>query len=359
MILSCSEKVVDTPLPNESDEIKFGTIATKGVDGIEDIDNFGVWISMTNVDGASDYVSYLSNERVYPADLSKNLWTYDKTRYWFEDCYFYFIASYPYAPYPDDYSGATENLGVGTFAVLEDTMNGVNRIAYSLNVDTYDEENKTHEGVDILTAFKQVNTSGPAAEWKKAVEMRFRHLLTKVNVIITQDVTSEVADPENHYYITNVSLQGVKTDGQYQITPNNDEENILYSWTYDNNTGSYEKAFEVTEDSKTLLQLGEVSVWGDEEDGGLLMIPQEIKPNSVKICIDYIYELAKDEEQNIQAKEAEIKRLEAYIPASDSWKSNNQITYTIAISSASKIVFLAPEVESWGTPQTGGTIIIQ
>lgn len=360
MILSCSEKVVDTSLPNESDEIKFGTIATKGVDGIEDIDNFGVWISMTNVDGTSDYVSYLSNERVYPTDLSKNLWAYNKTRYWFEDCYFYFIASYPYAPYPEGYPNSTDGLGVGTFQVLEDTQFGVD-FAYSLDVDTYDADTKSHTGVDILTASQYVDTSGEPEEWKKPVKLNFKHLLTKINIKIRQDLRPELGDPDNHYYITKVSLQGVSSTGKYLLIPeytdvNAESTDVASAWLLDNNTGqSYEKTFEISEETKTLKQLGEVSVWGSEDEGGLLLIPQKIEHNSVRLRIDYLYKLDTEDDE----AEPKERYLEAYIPASELWQSNSVITYTLALSNASKITFLAPAIASWGTPQTGGTVIIK
>ena len=52
------------------------------------------------------------------------------------------------------------------------------------------------------------------------------------------------------------------------------------------------------------------------------------------------------------------KLLETYLPEGE-WKAGEKITYSGTIQVDNSIVFDTPKVESWGTEQVGGTIIIQ
>ena len=52
------------------------------------------------------------------------------------------------------------------------------------------------------------------------------------------------------------------------------------------------------------------------------------------------------------------KMLETSLPAGE-WKAGEKVVYTGTIQVDNSIVFDAPQVESWGTEQVGGTIIIQ
>ena len=270
--------------------------------------------------------------------------TYDNTRYWFKDYNYYFVASYPYSTDP-----------AKGFQIQRDTY-GVD-FMYALDVDAYNEDARTDNGVDILTAYNSVNTSGPSEEWLKPVQLNLSHLLTKVNLKISQDTRPELGDPLNNYYIKEVSINGLATDAQYLLVPQEDG-TITGAWLTDNTTNPYVKTFEI--DYEKPLKEGEVSVWGDNTEGGLLLIPQSIAPNTVQIKIDYVYELyIEDTEDTTVTPEREERTFEVYIPASDLLKSNSVITYKLSFSKASKITFLAPEIEQWGTPQTGGTIIIQ
>lgn len=336
---SCSKNEDVPVLPEGGEEITFSNVATKAVNGIEDIEQIGVWAAMTKDGETSDYISILDNERVYPTDDAHTNWVYDNTRYWFENYHFYFIASYPY-----NQNGS----GIGSFQKLEEKYEDILRFAYSLSVDTY--KDNTNTGVDILTTATYVNTS---SEWSRTVTLNMRHLLTKVNFKISQDMREEVGDQNNDYYITKVSLSGLSTNGEYIVLPNGDQ--INQNWRLGNpNNFSYTKSFSGTE---TLRSQGEISVWGNEGsvtgDGGLLLIPQSIPNDKVKIRVEYLYQLA-------QSTEQKPGFVEAYLPASDDlWQSGKRITYRLAIAKPTNIRFLTPTVESWGAPQTGGTIIIK
>ena len=334
---SCSKNEDVPVLPEGGEEITFSNVATKAVNGIEDIEQIGVWAAMTKDGETSDYISILDNERVYPTDDAHTNWVYDNTRYWFENYHFYFIASYPY-----NKNGS----GIGSFQKLEAVLDQTKITYYSLDVDTYDESTFNHTGVDMLTASAYVNTS---SEWSRTVTLNMHHLLTKVNFKISQDMREGVGDPINDYYITKVALSGITTNGEYIVLPNGDH--ISQNWNLENaNNYSYEKAYD---GSQTLRSLGEVSVWGDNGEGGLLLIPQTIPNDKVKIRVEYLYKLQDSEEQKPGF-------VEASLPASDDlWQSGKRITYRLAIAKPTNIRFLTPTVESWGTPQTGGTIIIK
>lgn len=334
---SCSKNEDVPVLPEGGEEITFSNVATKAVNGIEDIEQIGVWAAMTKDGETSDYISILDNERVYPTDEAHTNWVYDNTRYWFENYHFYFIASYPY-----NQNGS----GIGSFQKFEVVQNNITRIGYSLDVDTYNEGTSTHTGVDLLAAATYVNTS---SEWSRTVTLNMRHLLTKVNLKISQDTREEVGDPNNDYYITKVALSGISTNGEYLVIT--DENQIAQEWSLESaNNYSFDKTYD---GSQTLRSQNEISVWEDNGEGGLLLIPQSIPIDKVKIRVEYLYQLA-------QSTEKKPGFVEAYLPASDDlWQSGKRITYRLAIAKPTNIRFLAPTVESWGAPQTGGTIIIK
>lgn len=333
---ACSKNEEAPVLPEGGEEITFSNVATKAVNGIKDIEQIGVWAAMTKDGETSDYISILDNERVYPTDEAHTNWVYDNTRYWFENYHFYFIASYPY-----NQNGS----GIGSFQKFEAIQDNITRIGYSLDVDTYNEEASTHTGVDILTAATYVNTS---TEWSRTVTLNMRHLLTKVNLKISQD-TTEVGDPNNDYYITKVALSGISTNGEYLVIT--DENQIAQEWSLESaNNYSFDKTYD---GSQTLRSQKVISVWEDNGEGGLLLIPQSIPIDKVKIRVEYLYQLA-------QSTEKKPGFVEAYMPVSDDlWQSGKRITYRLAIAKPTNIRFLAPTVESWGAPQTGGTIIIK
>ncbi len=334
---ACSKNEEAPVLPEGGEEITFSNVATKAVNGIEDIEQIGVWAAMTKDGETSDYISILDNERVYPTDDAHTNWVYDNTRYWFENYHFYFIASYPYNQ---------DGSGIGSFKKIEAVQDNINRIGYSLDVDTYNEETSTHTGVDLMAAATYVNTS---SEWSRTVTLNMRHLLTKVNFKISQDTRDEVGDPNNDYYITKIALSGITTNGQYLVLPNIDL--IEQSWNLESpNNYTFERTFDGL---KTLKSLGEISVWGDNGEGGLLLIPQKLPNDRVKIRVEYLYQL----EQSTEQKPGYV---EAYLPATDDlWQSGKRITYRLAIAKPTNIRFLTPTVESWGTPQTGSPIIIK
>lgn len=84
-----------------------------------------------------------------------------------------------------------------------------------------------------------------------------------------------------------------------------------------------------------------------------MLIPQEIAAGGVTVTIEYNYRLNGDPPKD------EEKSIEITLPATDLWQPGRALSYTIALASQSDITLYAPTIEPWGTPQTGGTIIIK
>ena len=319
-VWSCAEKEITPTAPDGSKPIEFGSLSTRAlVDGIEDVNEFGVSCAISNADN-SDYGSIMDNERVYPTDEDHTKWDYENKRYWLEDSHYYFVASYPYVD------------GGGFQPIYNDETGDF--IGYALNVDTNNQ-------IDVLTASEYVDTRDP---WSSTVNFQLQHLLTNVNFRISKDVSSA-----NHYNITKVTLQGVSTEGSYYMIPSKDI--INQGWI------SLERGFfEVIPGDGSLDGNRTLSVWGDY---GLLLIPELTSTNEVELVINYEYQLYVDDSiDDDEEPEIQNKQLRVSVPTDD-WESGQRIVYTLSITDPNRIVFKNVSVEPWGNVQAGGTIIIK
>lgn len=343
LICSCNKKETTPVAPEEATAIEFGKVATKAVEDIGDISNFGVSIAMSNTVSGTDYVSLLNNETVTKV-VSENgtiQWTYNKTRYWLENSHYYFVAS------------ASDQEIEGGFQEVSLTVDGIKHIGYALDVET-----PSDADLDILTAIKYVNTPSDLNSiengWSKTVSLNFTHLLTKVNFKIKQNFTS---DPDNDYYIRKVTVSNIQNKAIYELTPNNGGFAPTMYISNDSSPAAYVKEFT----SPVLLRDAEnkdqnhndaLKVW----DNGLLLIPQDVKANTIRVRIDYDY-LRKGSETS------KPLFIEVYLPVpkndNEKWGSGKHLTYILEIANPTEIKFEAPIIEPWGNPQTGGTVIIK
>ena len=331
-LLGCDRE--HTPnVPAEPSAIGFGNVTTRAVDSVNDIDEFPVWACMA--DPSEDYYApILTNERVYRNPAGSDTWTYDNTRLWIDNSHFFFLSVYSDT---EDYPRFTEY----PFD-LED--NGSQYMGYILDVATPEAAD-----MDLLFAYNYTNTT--LEGYSKTVPMQFGHLMTKFNIQIVQDFDKS---PDFDYYIKNVAVSGIKTTGFFLAMP---YVGGFYSgWNFENAaTTTFEQSFADAPvrlrnpgaaDKKIIL-----SVFGED---GLMLIPQEVVANAIRLRIDYYYDV------NTSDSDLGVERyVEVYLPASTSWESSKAITYKLAISEQTDIKFLAPTIESWGSPQTGGTIIIK
>lgn len=332
-LLACNKEEGVSVTPDESSAIGFGMVTTRAVDSASDIEEFSVWATVSSI-GSTDvsYQPLLTNERVYRNPVGSDTWTYDNTEYWIPNSVFHFFAAYPY------------NIG---FQQLRQERNGVMYTGYWLEVSA----DGSADTEDILTASNVTNTKDEAFDENQYVDLSFTHLLTKFNLTISQNTD---IDPEFEYYVTKVTITGLNSAGVYTVLPIN--ETIYTAWNMENAVPmellkNYESApvclREPDGDGRKSKPL---KVWGED---GLMLIPHEIATNGVMIRVDYLYDVNPDDTDLGQAK-----FIEGYIPAI-TWQSNTSINYNISIANSSFITFEQPTIEPWGSPQTGGTIIIK
>lgn len=279
----------------------------------------------------NNYVAELPEDMIMPPVD----WKYEDTRYWINGIY-HFAAVYP-----------STLTGVVYQAVPPES-------APILTIPAFNVENND----DLLVAFntgengKGINGLTPP----DYVGLSFSHKLTKVNFKIKQD---ELNDPNNNYYITRVVLSGVKNKMTYTATPIADTDgniSLTETWTPSGNTEaletiSIEKSFESVPLKDELGQYVQLSVW---EDDPLLLIPQEVDGETMKITVYYTYDMDGPIDGNGTADMSS----EAVIPAIQ-WQSGMRITYIVPVDEDFDISIGAPTIEPWTYPQPGGTVIIK
>ena len=333
-LLGCSKDDAPTA-PDDLNLIAFGNLSTRArVNGISDVENFGVWATVTSFDELGQinpnqsYKPFMTNEKVYRNPAGSSNWTYDNPKYWINDSYCYFFAAYPY------------NVG---FQELSATQEGLNYTAYSLDVSA----NGSAVTQDILTAFHCTDTREEG--YDTTVPFSFGHLLTKVNFRINQNFD---IDPDFNYYVTKVSITGIKGSGTYMMMPY--ESSYFEYWNMENATPvtlvkEYDTPAPLRDKSLANPKIT-LSVFGND---GVILIPQEIAANTVEIMVNYLYDTnLNDDDLGVP------KSTRAYLPVGQ-WESGKNIVYTLSISNKSNISFLQPTIEPWGALQTGGTIIIR
>lgn len=337
-LLGCSEG--DRGItPATPGAIAFGNVSTR-VDSASEIEEFSVWATVSSItDGAVNpevsYVPILENERVYRNPAGSDTWTYDNTEYWISNSWFHFFAAYPY------------NLGIEQ---IRQAANGQSYTGYFLEVTA----DGTADTQDILvaTCIKDTTSEGMFDMANPpVVPVSFKHLLSKLKLTISQNTD---IDPEFEYYITKITITGICDKGTYMVMPLNNQffETIDTSGS---TTISIEKDYEdapicLREPFGNGRQSKPHKVFGDD---GVMMIPQEIAVDAIEIKVDYLYDVNPDDEDL-----GTPKSKTGYIPAI-TWESNKSYHYNLSIANTSAITFDQPTIEPWGSPQTGGTIIIK
>lgn len=327
-MLGCHKESLPTPAPQDPRAISFDNVSTRA--GLSDLqkDGFGVWASVSSKDANKtvQYEPLLENERVYLKDGS---WIYDNEEYWISNSMFYFFAAYPQDVFTQ------ERLDV----------EGNKFTAYQAEV-TADGTDATK---DILVATNVTDTTEEG--YSTTVKLSFGHLLSKINIKIRQNFD---IDPDFNYYVTKVTITGIKGNGTFAIIPYAND--IMSGWNFDNSqTLTFEKDFSKNPvllrnpDPDAEDKVVVIPIWDD----GLMLIPQTISKTGIKVRVDYLYDVNLDDESK-----GDPKFVEGYIPEG-AWESGKSVNYTLAIANSSFISFEQPTIDPWGAPQTGGTIIIQ
>ena len=328
-LVGCNREYVPVS-PQEQHAISFGTVDTRA--GLSDLqaNGFGVWATVSSI-GSTDvsYQPLFAEEEHVTYVTSRDEWTYENEQLWIPNSIFHFFAAYPQ--------------GVFEQSQFEDES-GKNYTLYTANITA----NGIADTPDILVATHVTDTTAESFDPDEVVPLSFNHLLSKVNVKISQNFD---IDPDFNYYVTKVTITGVIGSATYGFLPISDR----FMQALDNEnaiTVTLEKEYDTPVILRNVGNANpkvELSVWGD----GLMLLPQTVAANGVVIRVDYLYDVNLDDEEL-----GTPKFVEGFIPAT-TWESGKSICYSLAISSQSNIVFSQPTIEPWGAPQTGGTIIIK
>ena len=316
--------------------ITFDNVKTRA--GLSDLekDGFGVWACVSSKDAGSSvqYEPLLKNERVY---LKDGEWTYDNTQLWISNSMFYFFAAYPQGIFQQHREVSDERTYTLYYADI--TADG--------SADTE----------DILLSTNVTDTT--VEGYSETVPLTFSHLLTKVNVSISQNFK---ADPDFNYYVKKVTIEGIKGNGTVVLFP---YEGAFAEICDTSNSNSIQLVKEYPK-PRILRNIDAadptvvLSVWGS----GAMLIPQTIEAGEqdeqgnllkgARIIVDYYYDVTVDDDYT----DATLKQATAFIPAIQ-WKSSESINYKLSLANVTLITIDKPSIESWGAPQTGGTIIIK
>lgn len=326
-LLGCDKE--HTPsAPTDLGAISFGNVSTRAVESVDDIKELAEFEVNACVIGPEGFVSLLENEPV-KYDKDNKSWDYVNTRYWVEDTHFYFLG----------FVTDSTDADITSFEKVLNTDYDFPYINYALDVVT----NAGHD--DLLMAFNHTDTSLNAFNPLDPVIMKFGHLLTKINMKISQDWDK---DPNNDYLIYKVSLINVVTKSKLTVYPQvEDDVSHTSQWTPSQQKGAFEKEFSTPINLRELGNGVTQQVW----DTDLMLIPQQ--PSNIKVQVTYGFRYANSGE------EPKIKTLEVSLPSTTMWDSGKSITYRFAISEIHGISFSAPTIEPWGAPQNSGTIIIR
>ena len=328
-LTACSaEHEINIPAP-QGDEISFGTVNTR-VDSASEINEFSVWATVSSIgSNAVSYQPLLTNERVYRNPAGSNTWAYDNVQRWLPNSIFHFFAAYPY------------NIG---FEEQRQQLGDTWYTSYTLNVTA----NGSDDTVDILTAQNVTNTNTNG--YSTTVPLTFSHLLTKFNLTISQNTD---IDDNFEYYITKVIITGLNGTCAYVVIPFG--ETFYTSWNTSEATPmtlgkNYESPVCLREDYGDNRKSKPLKVWGND---GVMLIPHDIAANGVKVTIEYLYDVKLDDDSL-----GSPRSVTGFIPAIK-WASSTAVNYNISIADTNEIEFDQPTIEPWGSPQTGGTIIIK
>ena len=309
--------------------ICFGEASTRAeIKEASEIKEFKVYAEMNlgsdnDPDGLNlQWIPLLEGERVYRSSADAPF-TYDNTRYWVNDRTFYFFAVYPH-----DTEVVVNN---------NDAVNGSS--TYTVNFNT-----PATADTDLLVAGVPVDTNlgRPAPE---TVAFDFSHALTQMNIKVFYDLAK---NPGDRFRVKKISLTGVRKQGlltfasEVTWAPSTNE---VLNFVADFGEG---KELDATKSDDTKY------AW--LSDNYLMLIPQAIALNQVKLVIEYQFLQGTDEptDENPWVD----RKVEAYLPTTQ-WPGGKKITYSVSLYENNDIVFSKPVVESWGEPQSGGTIIIK
>ncbi len=257
--------------------------------------------------------------------------TYSPAAYWSGNSVFRFRAVYPVASTQVNYT---------------DDLDG-NAVISNFTVNATGDSQKDLMLSDLVE--RTVTTVGDPAP----VDIVFHHLLCKVIVQIGEETNSTLAPNASldEFTITGVSLNGLPKQGTYTYTGTSNTWNPANgNWSL---SGS-ESLTCVNNNSSTLANDGTYTTVFD----GLLLIPMTISNmvNGVNMVVNYT--VTHDDGDPTTPVETSTPRVSIPIPPI-TWEAGKVYTYQLKMSEEYYIRFGNITVDTWGNPQSSGTVIIK
>lgn len=307
--------------------ICFGEASTRAeVKDASEIKEFKVYAEVNlGSDSAPDgsnlqWIPLLEGERVYRDNDGDGVtddtgnFTYDNTRYWVNDRTFYFFGFYPETTVITRTSEESES---GT--ILRYT--GSVQVPYAADSD-------------FMTALTIQSEIPEGEEFPESVPMQFKHYFANIGFEATKNANNAKIT------ITSIGFSGISRTANLSIVCQPGS--------------SYTEELVPVAEQRTVLRRNLSYDIGNNtpllEDNGLLVVPQSIADGQVMLNISYEYQQ--------DGAEVEYVTFSKAIPAV-TWKANQRYVYTLTLSVDKNIYISTPTVEEWGSPQSGGIIIIK
>ena len=270
------------------------------VSEVGDLSVFEVWAWRKHSDGS--IINVFQDDKVYSTGGG---WTYNNTKYWHKFNTYDFYALYPDTLTDVSYSNE------GKLSIER------------LNIRQSDEYNNALV-MDLMRAENEGIETGDTPP--QFVNLTFTHMLTNINI----ELKKHINNANDVMEVTYILLNGMNCVGSMQDDV----------WSLSEPSYFWDKL-----DTPQTLSANASPCFSN-----VLMLPQVIEENQVTLYVVYSYQQA--------GGTTMTKMLETSLPAGE-WKAGEKIVYTGTIQVDNSIVFDTPQVESWGTEQVGGTIIIQ
>lgn len=332
-LVSC-EKEINGPASNQS-PIVFGDVETRAVvepvESMKKTGGFGVFGYV------SDVTDPLFDNVNVTWDADKSVWTYRDPKYWIPSHIHHFFAYYPYS------AATTADSGVSGVQALDDNS------GFKLNFTTPETAD-----CDLLTAYTTEDTGADNFNASKSVSLAFTHALVNVNLNIWRDGAKH---KNGQMRVKGVALSNVTWSGTVTNTTGGStswadlsKKSLLIGNSV--NTGNIIGAAE-TENGRLNKNGTPCVPFGDD---GLLLIPVTIS-GANEVTLTIAYELKR---QGALDDVWEEYIIDITLPAM-TWKAGTKLTYDVLLSNTVNVTFyyIGTTIDSWGTPQVGGTIIIK
>ncbi|MBO7235953.1 MAG: fimbrillin family protein [Alistipes sp.] len=315
--------------PN-SNVIKFGASSTRAeVKTAADILEFGVCAEMNlGPDGTAEALEWFpifENDRISRPNAESDF-TYEQVRYWLDYRSYHFFAVYPY---PASVARTSED-------IMTDGEKTGTKFTYNVPITI-----PASADNDIMTAYKSEVTTDSCPS---SVDMEFEHKLAKINFNIKSDQN------DHKYTITEVSFRGVSRTGT-----------LTYTLSLGTNPDTTETITANAENRNVRRRNLSVTLDTDGEDiftndGGLLVLPQQFSTGQVKLQISYKYQQI----DNNGDPTSDVENLTASVDVpAITWLSGNSYMYNLTLKNDDRLYISTPTVAPWGSPQSGGIIIIK